>query len=770
MTSAPEETRPGISGPRPLGSRARPQPRPSAAIPDMAPAPPAPALAPALFGDDPVRVVPAVVPKQQQPVVAESPSPGICPRVKQLLHKLHRRVRPNPPVPIAHRAPQIRPPPLELMREGIPKDEYALVGQSLEGVSVWAYHSNAVTPSRLLAVKYYLDSVYYASAITAEVRALTKIKKSPHPRLLSFVEDEGFVSVRTLRVERQIAIITEYYPCTLSALCGVCPPEALGNVLYATVASEITSGLIHLHRLGIVHCDIKPENILIDKTGHCIIADYNIAFHHDPSNWNSQCVEIGGVLRGTPCYAAWEMRRSFDAQPSAHVFDFRADYWSLGVLLFALVTDFNEFLLRDWKYQLPTVLRPTLAEPIPMEEDPALNGRHTMAYVLKMFTICPLEIADLIMALCEIDPDVRLNDQALLDRLNDRGAGGASGSEPPFIIEKHLQSSVARWNHEFQLTGKPDAPAQAQSESPQFDITANQPELVPIMLSPPTVTPPDTPAAKQRRVLEQLLVSKEPHRGRSGSGSGSGSPSPSRRPAVDLNPAGQLTPGPSPYTRDIQIPDDHADSASISKRELPVKGESQAVVDLKLVRIDIPSESETLQVADSDRHPPDAPRTRKTLKRSRRVQLPYLIVMNPNPDSDPDTGSDSISPSTSSPSSWTASNSTDDDGDSMAAFAPAHWHKPGDLLFRVRPPTTPSPNQDLETSPLLATANTFLSADTYHSALNAHKVRTGRDHWEPVRLEAQQQPPAGPGTRTGFTYFSNPFVNPEGSQRVVAVA
>ena len=42
--------------------------------------------------------------------------------------------------------------------------------------------------------------------------------------------------------------------------------------------SEVISGLVAIHAMGIVHLDIKPENILLSNTGHAMISDFDCAY------------------------------------------------------------------------------------------------------------------------------------------------------------------------------------------------------------------------------------------------------------------------------------------------------------------------------------------------------------------------------------------------------------------------------------------------------------------------------------------------------------
>lgn len=88
---------------------------------------------------------------------------------------------------------------------------------------------------------------------------------------------------------------------------------------------EISSGLAHLHRLQIAHRDISLENILLDDHLHCRICDFGLA-----SQNGDQCVDAVGKLY----YMAPEVLNTDEL-----VYDgYKADMWSLGVLLFILFT------------------------------------------------------------------------------------------------------------------------------------------------------------------------------------------------------------------------------------------------------------------------------------------------------------------------------------------------------------------------------------------------------------------------------------------------
>ncbi|GCF11092.1 protein kinase domain-containing protein [Dictyobacter arantiisoli] len=91
---------------------------------------------------------------------------------------------------------------------------------------------------------------------------------------------------------------------------------------------DIADALDYMHQQGIIHRDIKASNILLDADGRCYLADFGIARSDTES---TQLTSTGNVL-GTVDYIAPELFESdYRADP-------RSDYYSLGVLLFEMVT------------------------------------------------------------------------------------------------------------------------------------------------------------------------------------------------------------------------------------------------------------------------------------------------------------------------------------------------------------------------------------------------------------------------------------------------
>ncbi len=96
-------------------------------------------------------------------------------------------------------------------------------------------------------------------------------------------------------------------------------------------ASQICAGLEYAHKKGIVHKDIKPENILITKEGILKITDFGIA-----KALNQGTITTGGMAMGSVHYFSPEQARG-------SFVDAKTDIYSLGVILYEMATGKRPF-------------------------------------------------------------------------------------------------------------------------------------------------------------------------------------------------------------------------------------------------------------------------------------------------------------------------------------------------------------------------------------------------------------------------------------------
>jgi formylglycine-generating enzyme required for sulfatase activity len=171
------------------------------------------------------------------------------------------------------------------------------------------------------------------------------------------------------------------------------------------------------HGQGFVHRDIKPANILLDARGRTHLADFGLALHE------SAQVHHWGELAGTCPYMSPEQVRR-----EVHRLDGRSDLWSLGVILYELLTGWRPFSGED---------TPRLFEAIehddprpPREVDPSIPE--------ELSRIC-------LKCLSKRAADRYETAAALVDDLRHWREGvpapaAAAGARPPRVVPKGLRS------------------------------------------------------------------------------------------------------------------------------------------------------------------------------------------------------------------------------------------------------------------------------------------------------------------------------------------
>ena len=93
----------------------------------------------------------------------------------------------------------------------------------------------------------------------------------------------------------------------------------------------VCEAIAFIHRKGILHRDIKAQNIKLDSNGRIKLLDFGIAKDSE----SQKLTKTGGVI-GTPSYIAPE-------QLSGQTADFQTDIWALGVLLYEMLTGIQPF-------------------------------------------------------------------------------------------------------------------------------------------------------------------------------------------------------------------------------------------------------------------------------------------------------------------------------------------------------------------------------------------------------------------------------------------
>jgi eukaryotic-like serine/threonine-protein kinase len=132
-----------------------------------------------------------------------------------------------------------------------------------------------------------------------------------------------------------------------------------------SIARQVADAIAEAHRHGIVHRDIKPQNLIVSAGNHTTVLDFGLAkaVPADADSRTATMLTEAGVVSGTLAYMSPEQAR-------AEVVDERSDVFSFGVVLYEMITRTHPFARDSWADMLTSILTrdPHVVEvPIPSE-------------------------------------------------------------------------------------------------------------------------------------------------------------------------------------------------------------------------------------------------------------------------------------------------------------------------------------------------------------------------------------------------------------------
>jgi len=196
---------------------------------------------------------------------------------------------------------------------------YQIVEQIGRGGMATVFKAYQPSMDRYVAIKilpsYFTEDASFVGRFCQEARTLARLE---HPHILP-VHDYGEQEGTTYLVMRYVKA------GTLKDLVTRGGPLDLKDV--SRVMGQVGGALDYAHSQDVIHRDIKPSNVLVDERGNTFLTDFGIAKLVAET---AQFTASGAVI-GTPAYMSPEQSKG------QHV-DYRCDIYSLGVVLYELVT------------------------------------------------------------------------------------------------------------------------------------------------------------------------------------------------------------------------------------------------------------------------------------------------------------------------------------------------------------------------------------------------------------------------------------------------
>jgi tRNA A-37 threonylcarbamoyl transferase component Bud32 len=198
-------------------------------------------------------------------------------------------------------------------------ERYRLIEEVGQGGMAVVYRAQDETLKREVAIKilhqHLAGEADSKARLEREAQAVAKLR---HENILEIFDYSGTGSATSY-------IVTEFIDGqTLKQFLGKHQPRF--PEIAALICVEVCRALGHAHGLGVIHRDVKPENVMIRKDGLIKLMDFGIAQVLD-----FQRMTVTGQLLGSPAYMAPEI---IEGQP----LDFRTDVFSVGIMLYLVAT------------------------------------------------------------------------------------------------------------------------------------------------------------------------------------------------------------------------------------------------------------------------------------------------------------------------------------------------------------------------------------------------------------------------------------------------
>lgn len=185
-------------------------------------------------------------------------------------------------------------------------------------------------------------------------REITALKKLRHPNIVRLVE--------VLQNDKYIGIVLEYAPGG-ELFDYITKHSRVKEVMACKLFAQLISAIDYMHAKGLVHRDLKLENLLLDQHKNILVSDFGFV-----NSFNNNPNDLMKTSCGSPCYAAPELVVSSNPYEGR-----KADVWSLGVILYSMLAGY-----------------------LPFDDDPQNPGGTNLARLYHYITNTPLKFPEYI--------------------------------------------------------------------------------------------------------------------------------------------------------------------------------------------------------------------------------------------------------------------------------------------------------------------------------------------------------------------------------------
>lgn len=273
-------------------------------------------------------------------------------------------------------------------------------------------------------------------------------------RALARVDHPHVVHVFASGIDKELAWMALEY-IEGDPLCDALAAGPFDEETALSLAAQTARGLAAVHEVGVVHRDVKPDNLLLDDDGLVRLVDFGVALFEEPGLTGGFTTRAG-IAVGTPHYMAPEQARGGRV-------DHRVDAWAVGATLWALLVGRPPFYKRADEADMDILAR-VLQEPVRDVRRYAKVSRGT---------------AELLRALLEKDADKRPGDLAQiaehLEALADEAMRRADSGAPP---DDELADGELKYLDEDDLAAREDEKAEEAARAAEIESARELPTPV----------------------------------------------------------------------------------------------------------------------------------------------------------------------------------------------------------------------------------------------------------------------------------------------------